>query len=276
MLFLEIKLDLGSNFSRHSGGRALFSYSVAMQTNHRRFAKHLHAGGTLIKFHFLSTASYWILVRWHQCSVQSAPGRRFFNAEIHASTNASGVRPYILSRICQIFRLFVYGFEFAGLQQDAQQTLEGAVHELPEDAEARHFALMFLLKSHEGIAMPNTTVAFLQILSVLLWFDSGWFRLIATLFSFQHDQFDVLFHVTAAWLQQLLGFLIRIDMARCGKNFWAYVSSWKIPEGNTSAIGAWPGCLENNPITRWDDDGIHGKLLSFKYTDNTTSHQILL
>lgn len=43
----------------------------------------------------------------------------------------------ILSRICQIFRLFVYSFEFAGLRQDAQQTLEGAVHELPEDAEAR-------------------------------------------------------------------------------------------------------------------------------------------
>ena len=73
--------------------------------------------------------------------MQSAPGRRFFNAEIHASTDPSEVRPYILyyilSRICQIFRLFVYGFEFAGLRQDAQQTLEGAVHELPEDAEAR-------------------------------------------------------------------------------------------------------------------------------------------
>ena len=71
---------------------------------------------------------------------------------------------------------------------------------------------------------------------------------------------------------QLLGFLIRIDMARCGKNFWAYVSSWKIPEGNTSAISAWPGCLENNRRTQWDDDGIHGTLLSFvrKYTDNLT------
>lgn len=42
-----------------------------------------------------------------------------------------------MSRICQIFRLFVYGFESAGLRQDAQQTLEDAVHELPEDAEAR-------------------------------------------------------------------------------------------------------------------------------------------
>ena len=64
--------------------------------------------------------------------------------QIHASTDPCEVRPYILyyilSRIYQIFRLFVYyvyGFEFAGLRQDAQQTLEGAVHELPEDAEAR-------------------------------------------------------------------------------------------------------------------------------------------
>ena len=73
--------------------------------------------------------------------MQSAPGRRIFNAEIHASTDPSEVRPYILyyvlSRTCQIFRLFVYDFEFAGLRQDAQQTLEGAVNELPEDAEAR-------------------------------------------------------------------------------------------------------------------------------------------
>ena len=51
--------------------------------------------------------------------------------------------------------------------------------------------------------------------------------------------------------------------ARCGRNFWAYVISWKIPEGNTSAIDAWPGCLENNRTTQWDDDGIHGTLLSF-------------
>ena len=70
--------------------------------------------------------------------MQSAPGRRFFNVEIHASTDPSEVRPYILSvRICQIFCLLAYGFEFTGLRQDAQQTLEGAVHELPEDAEAR-------------------------------------------------------------------------------------------------------------------------------------------
>ena len=52
MLCLEIKLDLGeTTFSRRSGGCALFSYSVAMQTNHRRFSQHLHAGGTLIKLY---------------------------------------------------------------------------------------------------------------------------------------------------------------------------------------------------------------------------------
>lgn len=51
MLFLEIKLDLGLNFSLRSGGRSLFSYSIAMQTNHRRFSQHLHAGGTLIKLY---------------------------------------------------------------------------------------------------------------------------------------------------------------------------------------------------------------------------------